>query len=206
MTIVNGSMVKNRKELIIYKALELYLLNGYENVSITDLQSALNMGRGTMYYYFKNKDEIYIEIVNRFFLRPKQEMLRMKDDIRVPEMIDALLRYFRFLEENLMELEQRNINTSNVIMLLYSAYHRFPELYRRAHKLYATEQSMWLRALRNSMIAGEVRRDLPLEETAALFTQVKDGYDAGRSGMQMDFNMVRRQYQLLYSLISAQQK
>ncbi|MBR4520093.1 MAG: TetR/AcrR family transcriptional regulator [Paludibacteraceae bacterium] len=199
-------MVKNRKELIIYKALELYLLNGYENVSITDLQSALNMGRGTMYYYFKNKDEIYIEIVNRFFLRPKQEMLRMKDDIRVPEMIDALLRYFRFLEENLMELEQRNINTSNVIMLLYSAYHRFPELYRRAHKLYATEQSMWLRALRNSMIAGEVRRDLPLEETAALFTQVKDGYDAGRSGMQMDFNMVRRQYQLLYSLISAQQK
>ena len=206
MTIVNGSMVKNRKELIIYKALELYLLNGYENVSITDLQSALNMGRGTMYYYFKNKDEIYIEIVNRFFLRPKQEMLRMKDDIRVPEMIDALLRYFRFLEENLMELEQRNINTSNVIMLLYSAYHRFPELYRRAHKLYATEQSMWLRALRNSMIAGEVRRDLPLEETAALFTQVKDGYDAGRSGMQMDFNMVRRQYQLLYSLISTQQK
>ncbi len=194
-------MVKDRKELIIYKALELYLINGYENVSITDLQSALDMGRGTMYYHFKNKDEIYVEIVNRFFLRPKQEMLRLKEDIRVPDMIEALLRYFKFLEESLMELEQRNINTSNVIMLLYSAYHRFPELYRRAHRLYATEQSMWLRAIRNSMIDGDVRRDLPLEETAALFTQIKDGYDAGRSGMQMDFNMVRKQYQLLYSLI-----
>lgn len=194
-------MVKDRKELIIYKALELYLINGYENVSITDLQSALDMGRGTMYYHFKNKDEIYVEIVNRFFLRPKQEMLRLKEDIRVPDMIEALLRYFRFLEESLMELEQRNINTSNVIMLLYCAYHRFPELYRRAHRLYATEQSMWLRAIRNSMIDGDVRRDLPLEETAALFTQIKDGYDAGRSGVQMDFNMVRKQYQLLYSLI-----
>ena len=194
-------MVKDRKEQIIYKALELYLIIGYENVSITDLQSALDMGRGTMYYHFKNKDEIYVEIVNRFFLRPKQEMLRLKEDIRVPDMIEALLRYFKFLEESLMELEQRNINTSNVIMLLYSAYHRFPELYRRAHRLYATEQSMWLRALRNSMIDGDVRRDLPLEETAALFTQIKDGYDAGRSGVQMDFNMVRKQYQLLYSLI-----
>ena len=194
-------MVKDRKELIIYKALELYLINGYENVSITDLQSALDMGRGTMYYHFKNKDEIYVEIVNRFFLRPKQEMLRLKEDIRVPDTIEALLRYFKFLEESLMELEQRNINTSNVIMLLYSAYHRFPELYRRAHRLYATEQSMWLRAIRNSMIDGDVRRDLPLEETAALFTQIKDGYDAGRSGVQMDFNMVRKQYQLLYSLI-----
>ena len=194
-------MVKDRKEQIIYKALELYLINGYENVSITDLQSALDMGRGTMYYHFKNKDEIYVEIVNRFFLRPTQEMLRLKEDIRVPDMIEALLRYFKFLEESLMELEQRNINTSNVIMLLYSAYHRFPELYRRAHRLYATEQSMWLRAIRNSMIDGDVRRDLPLEETAALFTQIKDGYDAGRSGVQMDFNMVRKQYQLLYSLI-----
>ena len=198
-------MVPDRKEQIIYKALELYLLHGYENVSITDLQSALDMGRGTMYYHFKNKDEIYIEIVNRFFLRPKQEMLRLRDDIRVQDMIDALLRYFRFLEDSLMELENRNINTSNVIMLLYTAYHRFPELYRKAYKLYATEQTLWQHALRNSMIAGEVRRDIPLQETAALFTQIKDGYDAGQSGKQMDFSMVRKQYQLLYALIKTKQ-
>lgn len=196
-------MVRDRKEIIIYKALELYLLNGYENVSITDLQSALDMGRGTMYYYFKNKDEIYVEIVNRFFLRPKQEMLRLKEEILVPDMIDALMRYFHFLEESLMELENRNINTSNVIMLLYTAYHRFPELYRRAYRLYATEQSLWLRAIRNSQIAGDVRRDIPLQETAAIFTQIKDGYDAGQSGKQMDFEMVRKQYLLLYSLIKA---
>lgn len=199
-------MVRDRKEQIIYKALELYLHHGYENVSITDLQSALDMGRGTMYYYFKNKDEIYVEIVERFFLRPKQEMLRLKETIRVPDMIEALLRYFRFLEESLMELENRNINTSNVIMLLYTAYHRFPELYRRAYRLYATEQSLWQRALRNSMIAGEVRRDIPLQETAALFTQIKDGYDAGQSGKQMDFEMVRKQYQLLFSLIRTKQE
>ena len=199
-------MVPDRKEQIIYKALELYLLHGYENVSITDLQSALDMGRGTMYYHFKNKDEIYVEIVNRFFLRPKQEMLRLPDDIRVPDMIEALMRYFRFLEDSLMELENRNINTSNVIMLLYTAYHRFPELYRRAYRLYATEQSLWQRALRNSMIAGEVRRDIPIQETAALFTQIKDGYDAGQSGKQMDFAMVRRQYQLLFALIKTKQE
>lgn len=194
-------MVKDRKELIIYKALELYLINGYENVSITDLQSALDMGRGTMYYYFKSKDEIFMEIVDRFFLRPKQEMLRLSDNILVTDMISALLHYFHFLEQSLMELENRNINTSNVIMLLYTAYHRFPELYRRAHRLYAAEQSMWQRALRNSILAGQVRQDIPIEVTATLFTQVKDGYDAGRAGAQMDFQMVRQQYALLYSFI-----
>ena len=192
---------QERKEKIIYKALELYLINGYENVSITDLQSALDMGRGTMYYYFKNKDEVFVEIVNRFFLQPKQNMLRLPDDVRVPQMIEALLRYFSFLEDSLMELEDKNINTSNVIMLLYTAYHRFPDLYRRANRLYASEKEKWVRALRNSIQAGEVRRDIPLETVATLFTHVKDGYDAGQTGKQMDFSIIPKQYNYLYELI-----
>lgn len=194
-------MDKDRKEKIIYKALELYLINGYENVSITDLQNALDMGRGTMYYHFKNKDEVFIEIVNRFFLQPKQQMLRLPDNIRVQDMIDALLRYFAFLEDSLQMVEDKNINTSNVIMLLYTAYHRFPELYRKAHRLYVAEHDRWILALRNSIRAGEVRRDIPVEITAALFTHIKDGYDAGQAGKQMDFSIIRQQYTYLYDLI-----
>ena len=48
-------MVEDRREKILLKALELYMVEGYSNVSITDLQGALNMGRGTLYYYFNNK-------------------------------------------------------------------------------------------------------------------------------------------------------
>ena len=51
-------MQEDRKEKILLKALELYMVEGYANVSITDLQAALNMGRGTLYYYFK--DEILL--------------------------------------------------------------------------------------------------------------------------------------------------
>ena len=52
-------MIEDRREKILLKALELYMIEGYANVSITDLQSALNMGRGTLYYYFKDKDELF---------------------------------------------------------------------------------------------------------------------------------------------------
>ena len=37
-------MVEDRREKILLKALELYMVEGYANVSITDLQAALNMG------------------------------------------------------------------------------------------------------------------------------------------------------------------
>ena len=44
--------MKDRREYIIRKAMELYALKGFHNVSITDLQFALDIGRGTLYYYF----------------------------------------------------------------------------------------------------------------------------------------------------------
>ena len=49
-------MEEDRKEKILLKAIELYMVEGYANVSITDLQAALNMGRGTLYYYFKDNN------------------------------------------------------------------------------------------------------------------------------------------------------
>ena len=48
-------MEEDRRDKILLKAIELYMIDGYANVSITDLQAALNMGRGTLYYYFKDK-------------------------------------------------------------------------------------------------------------------------------------------------------
>ena len=56
-------MEEDRREKILLKAIELYMIEGYANVSITDLQEALNMGRGTMYYYFKDKDELFQEAI-----------------------------------------------------------------------------------------------------------------------------------------------
>ena len=54
-------MVEDRRDKILLKALELYMVEGYANVSITDLQAALDMGRGTLYYYFKDKDELFTD-------------------------------------------------------------------------------------------------------------------------------------------------
>ena len=68
-------MVEDRRDKILLKAVELYMIEGYANVSITDLQAALDMGRGTLYYYFKDKDDLFQEVVDSFLIRPKQRSL-----------------------------------------------------------------------------------------------------------------------------------
>ncbi len=195
-------MVENRREQILLKALELYMIEGYANVSITDLQAALNMGRGTMYYYFKDKDELFEEVVNTYLIIPKQQALsRVPHTVTIPGMIDAMLVYLNRLREFLDMVENKNINTSNVVMVMYTAYSRFPDLYRKARRLYEQELNLWIDAIKNSMRAGDIRGNVHIDTTARMFLHIKDGWDPGRTGVQMDFTIFPEQYNYLYDLI-----
>ena len=195
-------MVEDRREKILLKALELYMIEGYANVSITDLQSALNMGRGTLYYYFKDKDELFQEVVEMFLIKPKYRALeRVKDTATIPEMIDTMLYYLHQLQESYEQVENKNINTSNVVTVMYAAYSRFPELYRKARKMYERELNLWIQAIKNSMRSGDIRGDVQIEVIAHMFVHIKDGWDPGRTGVPMNFDIFPQQYNYLYDLI-----
>ncbi len=195
-------MVEDRRDKILLKALELYMVEGYANVSITDLQSALDMGRGTLYYYFKDKDELFQEVVDMFLIKPKQRALeRVREGGTIPDMIDAMLYYLNQLQEFYNQVENKNINTSNVVTVMYTAYSRFPELYKKARRLYEHELSLWVQAIKNSMHNGDIRGNVPIETTAHMFLHIKDGWDPGRSGVPMNFNIFPEQYNYLYDLI-----
>ena len=166
-------MVEDRREKILLKAIELYMIEGYANVSITDLQAALNMGRGTLYYYFKDKEELFQEAVSMYLIQPKQRALnRVKDTDAIPEMIEAMLYYINQLQEIYKQVENKNINISNVVTVMYTAYSRFPELHKKARKLYEHELSLWVQAIKNSMRAGAIRGDVPIETTALMFLHI----------------------------------
>lgn len=198
-------MQEDRKEKILLKALELYMVEGYSNVSITDLQAALNMGRGTLYYYFKDKDELFQEVVDQYLIRPKHRALeRVKDTATLPEMIDAMLYYTNLLKEFYDQVENKNINTSNVVTVMYTAYSRFPDLYRKARRLYERELNLWIQAIKNSMRAGEIRGNVHIETVAHMFLYIKDGWDPGRSGAPMNFDIFPEQYNYLFELIKKQ--
>lgn len=195
-------MVEDRRDKILLKAIELYMIEGYANVSITDLQVALNMGRGTLYYYFKDKDELFQEAVETFLLAPKQRTLdRVPPTVTIPEMIQAMLYYLDQLKDVYDQVENKNITTSNVVTVMYTAYSRFPELYKKARRLYEHELNLWMKAIKNSMHDGSVRGNVPIETTAHMFLHIKDGWDPGRSGVPMNFAIFPEQYNYLYELI-----
>ena len=195
-------MEEDRREKILLKAIELYMIEGYANVSITDLQSALNMGRGTLYYYFKDKDELFQEAVNTFLIQPKHRALdRVKENATIPDVIEAMRYYLNQLKEVHEQVDNKNINTSNVVNVMFTAYSKFPDLYKKARKLYEYELGLWTQAIKNSMRAGEVRGDVHIDTIAHMFVHIKDGWDPGRTGAPMNYDILFEQYNYLFELI-----
>ena len=194
--------MKNRRDYIIRKAMELYALKGYQNVSITDLQFALDIGRGTLYYYFKDQDEIFLTCMERYFLEPKQRALNtMTEDGGIDKMIEAMQVYLQSLEESLMSFENRAINTANVNNLMFTAYSLFPYLHRKAQRLALRELELWRKAIYNDQRAGLIRRDIDREQIAIMFTHIKNTYDNGLGQTQMDFSLLEKTYSEFHNLL-----
>jgi AcrR family transcriptional regulator len=199
--------MKDRKEFIIRKAMELYALKGYQNVSITDLQFALDMCRGTLYYYFRDQDELFQTCMEKYFLEPKQRALNsVPEDAGIERMIAAITDYLHSLEEALMTFDNKTINTSNVNDLMFTAYSKFPSLHRKAQRLALKELELWRKAIYADQRAGIVRRDIDREQVAIMFTHVKNTFDPGLGQAQMDFLILEKTYAELFNLVKNDEK
>ena len=182
--------------------MELYALQGYQNVTITDLQNALDMGRGSVYYYFKDQDELFLTCMERYFLEPKQQVLSdVPEDAGIEQMIAAIGTYLNSLKEALMTFDIKTVNTSNVNNLMFTAYSRFPSMHKKARRLALKELDLWRKAIYHDQRAGLIRRDIDREQVALMFAHIKDSFDPGLGQTQMDFSLFEKTYSELHKLL-----
>ena len=57
--------MKSKKEQILDMSFSLFLEKGYDNTSISDILSKLDIARGTLYYHFESKEAIMDAIIDR---------------------------------------------------------------------------------------------------------------------------------------------
>lgn len=58
----------NTKEHILTISLRHFLEKGYSEVSMSELVSASGLSKGAFYHYFKSKESLYKETINKYFI------------------------------------------------------------------------------------------------------------------------------------------
>lgn len=59
--------MKDTRERILETTFMLLIKNGYDSVSVTDIQKELGISRGLLYCYFKNKSDLIIAACMQYF-------------------------------------------------------------------------------------------------------------------------------------------
>jgi len=83
-----------KREHILKTATELFSQKGYDKTKISDIADSLHMSRGTFYFYFKDKRELFIECIENLTLVivPQEywEDIRKERDITRRQRVRAL--------------------------------------------------------------------------------------------------------------------
>ena len=66
---MNESLQTQRKEQILDAALHVLVQNGYEQARMDDVVQSSNLSKVAIYWYYKSKKEMYLDLVNFWVMR-----------------------------------------------------------------------------------------------------------------------------------------
>lgn len=173
--------MENTKEFIIDEAFKLFLDHSYEAVSISDISQAIGFTKGALYHHFKNKEELFKSVVDKYLIMPEV-------DVEVNS-----ISLVEFLEESLRCSEKfiRGLFTSTQVFSPISylaffsdAFRHYPGHAEQTSNFFDKEIEKTRIVVENAIASGEIRGDINPSVVAINFFSL----DLGLAG-----NLVRNQ-------------
>ena len=72
--------VKKKREMIISTSRELFVINGFENTKVEDITKAMNISKGSFYTYFKTKEEVLFEVMEKAYIEYEEILSTIDKD------------------------------------------------------------------------------------------------------------------------------
>ncbi|WP_316841691.1 TetR/AcrR family transcriptional regulator [Pedobacter gandavensis] len=159
----------SKKELVKQKigrsAMQCFAKFGLDKTTLDDIAQAVGLNKASLYYYYKNKEDIFIEVAlkeGEDFINSLQEATLLKEGIenRIAFYLESRFNYYK----NVLNMNRVSVDTLNKILP------RFFELYNalmKREKIFVTQ------LLGKAVEDGEVYMT-DLENTASVLINLTD--------------------------------
>ena len=155
---MKGEKADNKRQFILEEAAKCFGKFGYEKTTLEDIGRVTNMNKATLYYYYKNKEEIFLAVVlaesERFItdLQAKVRGLEGFEQQIVSYFVERLGYY-----QKVVNLHQLSISTLRQVQPIFDA------LYQRVSQ----KEVLFIESLlAEAQSAGVVRTAEPLNAIA----------------------------------------
>ncbi len=123
-----------KEQQIINAAMELFAQKGYFYTNVKEIADKANVGVGTVYIYFQNKDEILITLFKGFFSKVAERISQVlerdmntldKLKLALRVLIDRLSQNIDMARVFVVELDQSHQALSHLSPLIFKQFYRW---------------------------------------------------------------------------------
>jgi len=162
----------NTKDFIIEESYKLFLNYSYEAVSISDISKAIGFTKGALYHHFKNKEELFKSVVDKYLYFPDViadvETISLSDYIQLctAEAEKIIKRLFSFTLV---------FTPINYMSMFADAFRHYPGYAELKGDFINNEIEKTKKVLENAITSGEIRSDINTSLIATNFFSINMG-------------------------------
>lgn len=134
--------MKATKEKIVLKALQYFMENDYQSVSLNSIAEGIGITKGGIYHYFSSKDELFMECMITVFQKMHEfSMGALSEDSSLEEVLTVLFS-FEDIYKVMTEILNINFidNYSNFYYLMFVGIKKFPRIMELVTAIYGEMQ------------------------------------------------------------------
>lgn len=190
---------------IVNKSFIQFLNRGYHACSLKDLEQATGLTKGAFYYYFRNKEDILKEGLEKYYavtVEISEEEFQQIGSLK--QYIDIVLEQKERSAALSMQLFQAFIIEVLYFQLVLEVSDVFPEYRQRIHELSKSRLSRWEYMILKAKQQGEINEKLDTSLLARNLMSVSTSMlniELMETDLKYQFSDMRMQFQQYYLLI-----
>lgn len=160
----------------MYVAFKLFLQKGYIEVTMNDILEEAGLSRGTFYYYFKSKEQLFADVIEMFLVT-----LPTSPQISIDE--SSLYSFYHDYLENASRsyarlgkiIKEANVQIINFLILSLDAMKRLPSYKSNTILISNSIINIWINVISKARENGEISTTMTDEQIAFFFKFSMDG-------------------------------
>lgn len=163
---------------ILWECFKLFLQKGYKEVTIPDMEEAIGMTRGAIFYYVKDKNELFNAVIDRFLLE-KQNINNKLSGNQETSLLRFIISYVEGINKTRQSFFPLSENESlffSYINLTHSALLYYEGFKEKALHTIELEVALWEKMIKAAKESGEIRENVNVGIIAKKFQRLFYGY------------------------------
>ena len=193
------------KDHILKTAFILFLKKGYKSVTMQDLERETGLTKGAFYHYFKSKEEIFVDVIDKYHLSQRNyTSSEFELNCTLSEFIDYMINDIVLKVSNIRKFADIENPDPFFISLIMEARKYYPGFTEKVKVTSHAIVMMWENKIKQAQENSEIRSDIDpriMSETMISIGMSMFKYLMINESPEFAIDILKRQFDQVYKLI-----